>query len=145
MKLKELSASEIAYRDAFRFFFAVGVAVLCFTSVFPRLPTASIGMSDKVQHMLAYACVAFCGAAGFHGWRHLAAMAGGLILLGVALELVQLALPDRVASVADVGANALGVLAGFVACAITGLLSHSYKTRPPGAEGRGVGAVNRDP
>ena len=136
---KSLSRSAVAYRDAFRFFFSVGVAVLCFTSVLlSPVPAASIDMSDKLQHLLAYACVAFCGAAGFQGWRHLTTMAGGLILLGIVLELVQLGLPGRTASLGDVAANALGVLLGFLACATTGLLSHPYKPRPPNPEDQRV-------
>jgi VanZ family protein len=95
-------------------------------------------MSDKVQHLLAYACVAFCGAAGFAGRWYLAVLGCALVLLGIGIELLQGLVPGRVVSLGDVSANALGVIVGFVACATTGLVSRSYKLKPPEPEDRPV-------
>lgn len=74
---------------------------------------------DKLLHLLAYLVVMGWFAQIWSSRGTLAAHAGGLIALGIALELVQGSLSHRSADAFDAIANALGVVLG------------TLTTRPP--------------
>ena len=77
------------------------------------LPTMP-DISDKLQHVLAYAGLAVL--AGF-GWRwggSLSTVIAGVVLLGGMIELAQNAVPGRYGEWADFAANTAGVAAGVV-------------------------------
>ena len=96
--------------------FYVGLLLVVTLSLLPRdaMPTPDIW--DKVSHGLAYGALAVAGGIGYRSSRALILVALGLLLLGAALELAQSALPDRIASLYDVLANAIGILLGsFIA------------------------------
>lgn len=71
--------------------------------------------ADKVEHLLAYAALAFGALQLFARRRVLAAVACGLVVLGVGLEIAQGWLVPEVRSrdMLDAVANTLGVLLGF--------------------------------
>ena len=99
---------------------ALWYAALAATVIGELLPGNSTPMrwvgathiNDKTLHFTAYAVLAFLPA---FGWklRCGVAMAASMILLGVALEFAQRLVPSRSFEVADMIANALGVLAGM--------------------------------
>ena len=71
--------------------------------------------ADKVEHLLAYAALAFFALQLFVSRRMLVGVACGLIALGVGLEILQGSLVPDVRSMdwQDAVANTLGVLLGF--------------------------------
>lgn len=92
----------------------LGVAALCVTSLMPppSLLTAGPLYSDKFYHLAAYAGLMWWLALGYASrqWKFLGA---GLVLLGIALEILQDLTPSRVPSGWDEFANTLGVLLGY--------------------------------
>jgi len=92
--------------------FYLGLLAVIALSVIPQDAMPPTGLWDKAGHTLAYAALAAAGGVGYPGLRNLAFMAAGLLLLGTALELMQLVLPGRIGSLNDVVANAVGVVLG---------------------------------
>lgn len=84
-------------------------------SLWPRMPSVDIGLPhlDKIGHASAYA--ALMAWFGFIYQRHSHAIIFGLlILMGFALEGAQYVLGYRYFDLLDVGANALGIIAGLL-------------------------------
>ncbi len=84
-------------------------------------------ISDKLLHFVAYTGLAVIPVFGFSLPAGLAS-AASMILLGIALEFVQRLVPGRSFEVADMVANALGVLTGVA----LGLLGRQLRSRLPG-------------
>lgn len=105
--------------------FAIAVVAVVFLSVTPRpLPTSGPLLSDKVQHLAAYAVLAILGGFGLAAGRRVGRVALALFGLGVAMEVVQSFVPGRFAGLDDVAANSLGILIGCgVALIINGGLA----------------------
>ncbi len=74
---------------------------------------AATHINDKTLHFTAYTLLAFIPVFGFKMGRGIP-LALSMILLGVALEFAQRLVPSRSFEVADMVANALGVLAGML-------------------------------
>ena len=97
------------------------LAALTATVVGELLPGNSTAMhwvgathiNDKTLHFTAYAVLAFLPVFGFK-LRSGIPLAASMILLGVVLELAQRLVPFRSFEIADMMANAMGVLAGMV-------------------------------
>lgn len=82
-------------------------------SLWPTLPRATAGISDKFMHFAAYACLAFvfAGALQRARWPWLAL---ALIGFGAAIELAQAGLTaTRSGEWLDLAANAAGVVVGI--------------------------------
>lgn len=90
------------------------VALIVVTSLSPQPMVPSESMSDKTAHFLAYFSLALLGsgiAAPASLWRAMLKC----FLLGATLELAQALLTDnRVADLADLAANAAGILAAWL-------------------------------
>ena len=95
-------------------------AAIIWLSLTPSPPSIEIEHSDKLGHLLAYGTLMFwfCQLYAARGAR--LACAIGFAAIGVALEFIQGALGYRTFEVADMFANALGVLAGWAAAQATG-------------------------
>jgi VanZ family protein len=79
----------------------------------PMVALSSFQINDKVQHILAYAALAFLPA--LHERRRLLAfIAPGLVALGILLEFGQLLAPGRAFELGDMAADAVGVIAGLL-------------------------------
>jgi VanZ family protein len=92
------------------------VIVTIVLSVWPRLEVPSFpSVSDKIQHVVAYASLMFWFAQLALSTRWRAATAGALIVLGIVIEFVQIGVPGRTFEIADMVANTVGVLAGWLA------------------------------
>jgi VanZ family protein len=108
-----------AYRSNTPIFQFLWLAAITMTIVGELLPGNSTPMrwiaathiGDKTLHFAAYALLAFLPVFGFKRRRGIA-MALSMILLGAALEFAQRLVPGRSFEIADMVANALGVLAG---------------------------------
>ena len=86
------------------------VAAIVWLSVTPAPPQVDVAYGDKIGHLAAYGVLMFwfCQL-----YRARIFYAAGFILMGVALEFVQRELGYRSYEVADMFANALGVLLGW--------------------------------
>jgi len=92
--------------------FYVGLLLVVALSLIPQDAMPTPDLWDKANHGLAYGALAVAGGIGYRGLRGLILVGLGLLLLGAALELAQSALPDRIASLYDVLANAIGIVLG---------------------------------
>ena len=81
--------------------FAVGIVAILILSLLPKSDMPSVGVSDKIEHVVAYALLGLAGGLGFPTQRAAIVLLVLLPLLGVALEIVQLKVPERSADVVD--------------------------------------------
>ena len=95
--------------------FFVGLLAVIALSVIPSGAIPNTGLSDKMDHMAAYAALALAGGIAIRGARSLLMLVAGLLLLGLGLELVQALLPSRLASGHDILANVIGITLGSTA------------------------------
>ena len=91
------------------------VAAIVWLSLTPSPPQVDVAYGDKIGHLASYAVLMFWFS---QLYRTRIFYAAGFILMGVALEFVQGQLGYRGFEVADMLANALGVLAGWAAAVI---------------------------
>jgi len=96
--------------------FAVAVLVVVVGSLTPAAEMPEITVSDKIQHFAAYAGLAFLALVawrrqGLFGWPLMSVVAAG-----PAIEILQLLVPGRSASLGDAAADIAGVVIG-VLCA----------------------------
>jgi VanZ family protein len=92
--------------------------VVALGSLWPGMPEAASGVSDKLLHFMAYAGLAFLFA-GTVERRHWAWVIIGLLLFGGSIELAQEYLTaTRGGEWLDMAANAAGVAAGICAAAV---------------------------
>ncbi|WP_425258430.1 VanZ family protein [Rubrivivax sp. RP6-9] len=96
-----------------RVLLGLGLLAGCWLAFSPSPPSQADTGWDKLNHALAFAALAFCAVRAFGApqrWRSSA----GLLLFGIAIELVQSQLPWRSAEAADVLADAVGISAGLL-------------------------------
>jgi VanZ family protein len=94
------------------------MAVTCGFAFAPSAPQLTLDNGDKLQHMLAFACLAGCALLASDGdrralWRVVAFSLG----FGVFIEVVQIVLPTRSADWRDVMADMLGAGIGMLGIA----------------------------
>jgi len=90
-------------------------AAIVWLSLSPSLPDPGLAYGDKLGHFAAYALLMFWFACLYRGLQVRIAYALLWIALGVALEFAQGATSYRSYELADMAANALGVLFGALA------------------------------
>ncbi|MDH3320315.1 MAG: VanZ family protein [Betaproteobacteria bacterium] len=91
------------------------VAVIVWLSLTPSPPHVDIEGSDKLEHFLAYGVLMFWFGVLYRSARARIGWALFCVALGVALEFAQRATGYRSFELADMAADALGVLAGALA------------------------------
>jgi len=89
------------------------VAAVVVLSLVPIPADVSAGRSDKIAHLVAYGILMFGFTQIYLSGRARIVTAVGLALLGVALEVLQGHTGYRSFDLADMAANALGVLLGW--------------------------------
>jgi VanZ family protein len=89
------------------------VVVIIWLSVTPRPVEVPVEQGDKLGHLAAYGAMMFWFCLLYARSRTRAAYAAGFIAMGVALEFVQRALGYRSFEIADMVADAAGVLLGW--------------------------------
>lgn len=94
--------------------FAAALLAVAVLSLLPssRLPTVSV--SDKIEHLAAYAVLALIGSLRWNTARGLLGLGLALVALGGLLELAQGLVPGRFTDAADFAANCTGVLLGLL-------------------------------
>ena len=106
--------------------FALAVAAVVWASLMPPAALPQMSLDDKLQHLASYALVALLGGAAFaEGPGALAgalAVAIGLTVLGLGLEVAQGWVPGRHADPLDGLANAAGAWLGAGAGYLAGRL-----------------------
>ena len=101
----------ITRRSSYRLLLAVLVAVITYLAIVPVAIPIVRETSDKLEHILAFVALAFALDGAFPGrpfdWTKILP----LLAYGLAIEVVQLALPNRFYDMLDVAADAVGVIA----------------------------------
>jgi VanZ family protein len=103
---------------ALRFLWVAAIVFITICSLLPNTSPAmqalsSLNLSDKFEHLCAYAFLAFLPA--LHERRRFTLLAAlGAVLLGVFLEFAQLFSKSRTWELSDMGADALGVALGLL-------------------------------
>ena len=90
------------------------MAVVVWGELAPHAPDVLPGVSDKLQHVIAYFGLALLAAAALKAPRAALAAAAALIALGGALEILQ-AFTGRDPEILDEVANSLGAVSGAFA------------------------------
>jgi len=94
------------------------VATIIWLSVTPKPPDLGVEHGDKLGHFMAYGSVMFWFCQLYPRYATRIAYGAGLIAMGVALEFVQRWLGYRSFEVADMVADAIGVLLGYTAASV---------------------------
>src|SRR5262245_53287029 len=94
-----------------RWAFALGAVAVVVLSLLPGREMPSLAVSDKVEHMIAYASLGLAGGLAFPTRRGALLLLVLLPLMGIALEIAQLMVPGRSSEVADAFADLVGVAA----------------------------------
>jgi VanZ family protein len=92
----------------------VWIALVIYLSLTPHPPEISVMSGDKVGHMLAYFFLMLWFAQIYYRLGTRIRIAIGLILLGVAIEFAQEQTGYRQFEVADMFADAIGVVMGLL-------------------------------
>ena len=90
--------------------FAVTVLTVIVLSLLPGRDLPQVGLSDKLEHVIAYAGMALTGCLAFPRKSAFLWLLVLLPALGIALEFCQMLVPGRSAEVADAVADTIGVL-----------------------------------
>jgi len=107
--MSELTAarSRRALASAIKLAFVGATLMVVVLSLLPGNDLPAVGISDKVEHIIAYAVLALLGGLAFPGATVLLAVA--LSALGVVMEICQMIVPGRSAEIGDAVADAIGV------------------------------------
>jgi VanZ family protein len=93
-------------------------AAIVWLSLAPSEPDFGMEHGDKLGHLASYVLLMFWFSQLYVETRTRVAYAVAFVAMGVALELLQSLVPSRVTDVADMAANALGVLLGWAAALV---------------------------
>ena len=103
------------FRRGWRLLLALLLGAVAWFAFLPGSPFDGIPNTDKLQHALAFATLALVASLAWHpGPRTETRVAIGLLLYGLMIEGVQMHLPSRTASAADVLADAVGIALGLL-------------------------------
>jgi VanZ family protein len=90
------------------------VSSIIYLSLAPAPPSIDLPEGDKLEHVLAYAVLMFWFAQMYYRTRSRLLFAIGFVLLGVALEFLQGFTETRQFEIADMIADAAGVMLGWM-------------------------------
>jgi VanZ family protein len=103
---------------AWRILLAGLAGLVCWLAFSPQPPPQADTGWDKLNHMLAFAALAFCAWRGFAtSARRLAGVPLALMAYGAVIELVQSRIPGRSGEWPDLLADAVGIAAGMALAA----------------------------
>ena len=95
----------------------IWVGSICLVTYYSLVPRVEFPVdfwgSDKFYHLIAYAWLALLPMIGFSKKKLAVTAALFMIVLGIVLEMGQRYVPGRTFSIADIGANTLGVFLGI--------------------------------
>lgn len=107
--------SESAARPVARILFFLAVAAVSVLSLLPQRDLPKVGVSDKLEHAVAYFALAVFGGFAWRERRSLFALLALLVAMGGAIELLQVFSPGRSPDPIDAFANGAGAAAGVLA------------------------------
>ncbi len=113
----------IKANERWNFIFRTCLLLVLLLSLMPAVPHMPTTGWDKTNHLLAFALLSILGCKAYPG--HNAGLFLGLLLYGGLIELLQSFTPYRFAELADLIADALGLMAGLM---LDGLFSKSGRT-----------------
>lgn len=103
----------LRHRNAWLALWLCGVTILIVVCLLPSPDLPKLDVSDKLEHALAFVLLAGSAVQLFERWRALAAVAIGLLALGIGIEFAQaLFTTTRAMEGADVVADAIGIVVG---------------------------------
>lgn len=101
-------------RTGWRTLLAVLLAIVAIAALTPGAEAASLGIGDKLDHLLAFVTLAVAAALSGPAKRRHAAFAGvGLLAYGGFIELAQTRVPGRHGDLLDLAVDAAGILLGL--------------------------------
>ncbi|MEE2527002.1 hypothetical protein V0U79_11535 [Hyphobacterium sp. HN65] len=112
----------LALRQAAKGMFWLAFAAITVIALLPgpAAPPRLLG-TDKIEHAAAFAVLAFLASAGWRGLP-LWFIALGLLTHGLLIELIQSSpILQRTMSLADLAADAVGILLGLILVALLGM------------------------
>ena len=115
-----VARSRRALSSAFKLTFVGATLMVAVLSLLPGNDLPAVGISDKFEHIIAYAVLALLGGLEIPGETVLLAV--GLSALGVAMEICQMVVPGRSAEIGDAVADAIGVGLSLVPLAVLRLV-----------------------
>jgi VanZ family protein len=90
------------------------VSSVIYLSLTPAPPSVDLPEGDKLEHVLAYGVLMFWFAQIYYRTRSRLLFALGFVLLGIALEFLQSFTETRQFEIADMIADAAGVVLGWL-------------------------------
>ena len=106
---------DAAWRPLWRRVLWLLAAVAAVAALVPTEAAPSLGLDDKIDHLLAFASLGLAALLAQPAGRRAALAAGaGLQMYGALIEVAQTLVPGRDASWADLGADALGIGVGLL-------------------------------
>jgi VanZ family protein len=105
---------DVRFQPVWRWLLALLIVVVAIFAFTPGDSAPSLGVSDKVDHVTAFAALAWTGVLAFDpAARTRLRLALALVGYGVVIELVQTQIPGRFAEFADVVADGVGITVGL--------------------------------
>lgn len=98
------------------------VAAVVYLSLTPHPIEVPGEQGDKYGHIVAYSTLMIWFATIYHARRERIALAVAFVLLGVALEFLQRLTGYRTFDIADMVADGVGVILGWVTLAVVGII-----------------------
>lgn len=111
----------------FRFMFFAALIVIGVMSLLPQDALPTTNLSDKLEHLLAYATLCVLGMLAYTKPSARRFLIIGLVLYGGALEGGQSFVPGRFPSILDLVANAVGVGIGYAGFVVLMMLAAEGK------------------
>jgi VanZ family protein len=112
-------------RAGWRLLLAVLIAIVSVAALAPGASAPSLGIGDKLDHLLAFVSLAIAAALSWPATRPHAVGAGvGLLAYGAFIEIAQTQVPGRHGDVLDLAVDAAGVALGLA-------LVHGLRRRWP--------------
>lgn len=102
--------------------FFVGVFLVIFFSFYAEAEKIEALGGDKLWHVLAFGFLGLMGAIAFPKGHRLFMIIAGLVIFGLAIEIVQFITPSRSAHLGDIIANLVGLSCGIAAAVSANLL-----------------------
>src|SRR5215813_10747427 len=106
--------SRFSPRAVTRILFGIAAAAVTVLSLLPQRDLPKVGVSDKIEHVVAYLALAVLGSFGLRERRSLLLLFVLLCVMGGIIELLQSFSPGRSPDVVDALADGAGAAAGVL-------------------------------
>ncbi len=114
------------HRTRWRALLVLMLAVVSFAALTPGQEAPSLGVGDKIDHLLAFMSLAVAATLSWSATRGPATLAGiGLLAYGAFIEVAQTQVPGRHGDGVDLAVDAAGIVLGLA-------LAQGLRSRWPG-------------